>query len=141
MNQHSYQRTIRRYFEEVWNEGRLEVLDEIFDPDHVHHDPGLPPDLAPGREAFKGFVRSARAGLPDIHFHVIDVFGEGDLVAARWTAHATHTGTFLGILATGKQVAVTGIDIVRFSEGRMAEAWANWDTLGLLRQLGVVPVG
>jgi predicted ester cyclase len=60
-------------------------------------------------------------------------------VVERWTAHATHRGEFMGIPATNKQVTVAGIDIYRYADGKRVETWREWDTLGLMQQLGRVP--
>ena len=81
-----------------------------------------------------------RSAFPDLVMTVDQSFAEGDLVATRWTARGTHEGELFGIAATGKQATVTGITIDRYEDGLIAESWTNWDTLGLLQQLGAVPV-
>jgi predicted ester cyclase len=81
-----------------------------------------------------------RAAFPDLHLTVTDQFEEGDKLVSRWTATGTHKGELMGIAPTGTHVTVTGITIGRFQSGKLVESWENGDTLGLLQQLGVVPV-
>jgi steroid delta-isomerase-like uncharacterized protein len=126
----------RRIFEEIW-EGQLEVADEIFDANYVMQ--GLGVDLPPGPEGFKLFVSTYRSAFPDVHFTIEDVIAEWDRVAIRWTAHGTHEGELMGIPATGKEVVVTGVAINRVADDILVEGWTNWDGLGMLQQLGVIP--
>ena len=127
----------RRAFEEVWNEGKLVVVDELTDPNYVGHDP-VAGDIR-GREALKQFISLYRNAFPDIRMTIEDQVAEGDSVVTRWSASGTHKGELMGIAPTGKQGRVTGITIERYSGGKTVEDWTNWDALGLLQQLGVVP--
>jgi steroid delta-isomerase-like uncharacterized protein len=79
------------------------------------------------------------AAFPDTEYTVEQQVDEGDYVVTRWTARGTQSGELMGIPPTGKTVEVTGIAIDRFSDGKIAESWGNWDTMGLLQQLGAVP--
>jgi steroid delta-isomerase-like uncharacterized protein len=126
-----------RAFEEGWNNGKLEVFDEDCATDFVHHDPAQPADL--NLEAYKQYITATRASFPDLHFTVEELIAEGDTVTARWAVRATHQGEFLGIPPTGKQAAVTGISISRYVGGKAVETWTNWDALGMMQQLGVIP--
>lgn len=128
----------RRAFEEIWNQGNLDVVDEIFATDFVFHDPVSPEVRGP--KGFKQFVTIYRAAFPDIHFTIEDQIAEGDKVVARWTTLGTHQGELKGIPPTLKQVVVTGISILRITSGKIEEEWVNWDTLGMLQQLGVIPL-
>jgi steroid delta-isomerase-like uncharacterized protein len=128
---------VHRSFEEVWNQGKLVVADEIYDASFVAH--GLGVELPPGPEGFKQFVSVYRSAFPDLHFTIEDQFAEGDRVVARWTARGTHKGELMGIPATGKPVVVTGIDIYHIRSGKAVESWINWDALGMMQQLGVIP--
>lgn len=128
---------VRRYAEEVFNEGNLPVLDDIMVLDYVDH--VALHSQASGREAFKQTLGMFRRGFPDGRVTVEDVISEGEKVAWRWTIRGTHLGEFLGVPATGRQVTWTGIIIWRISGGQIAEWWASPDTLGLMQQLGVVP--
>jgi steroid delta-isomerase-like uncharacterized protein len=126
----------RRIWEEVWK-GKLDVADEILDKSFVGHSLGV--ELPPGPEGFKQFVSIFRSAFPDIHVTIEDQIAEEDKVVTRWTVRMTHKGELMGIPATGKQVVVTGISINRFVGDKSVEAWDNWDELGMMQQLGVVP--
>lgn len=132
------QAAVRRWVEEGWNQGHLALVDELYAPDYALHDPSLPQTLR-GIEPFKQFVQGYRGAIPDIRFTIEQMLAEGDTVVWRWTARGTHRGDLMGIPPTGKTATVTGITISRFANGRWAEDWLNWDTLGLLQQLGVIP--
>jgi steroid delta-isomerase-like uncharacterized protein len=128
----------RRIVEEAFNEGSLEVVDELVGPTYVNHDPSAPEDLI-GPEGTKQFIGLYRAAFPDLRITVEEQVAERDFVVTRWTATGTHTGELLGIAPTGKGATVTGLTIDRIADGKLVESWNNWDTLGLLQQLGVVP--
>ena len=128
---------LRRFFEEMFNTGDLSVADEIVAVSYVNHNPA--PGETPGREGLKTFVTDLRASFPDIHFTVEDQVAEGDKVTTRFTTTGTPQGEFAGIPATGKHVSVTAMNIHLVSGGQIQEAWFNWDALGMMQQLGVVP--
>lgn len=127
----------RRVIEESFNQGNLAVIDELVAADYVDHN--LPPGFPEGREGFKQLVAMYRAAFPDVQMTVEDVFAEGDKVAFRWTAIGTHQGELMGIPATNKQVTVTGIEIDRLVDGKIVEHWAEFDQMGMMQQLGVIP--
>ena len=127
----------RRLFEGVWNQGKLDVADEILAADYVFHAP-VPREVR-GPEGFKQFVSMYRTAFPDVQYTIEDQIAEGDKVVTRWTCTGTHTGELMGIPPTGVQVTVTGIVIGRIAGGKIVEDWGNWDALGMLQQLGVVP--
>jgi len=128
---------LRRFYEELFNQGHLSVADEIVAENYVDHNPA--PGEQPGREGLKGFVTYLRAGFPDIHFSVDDQLAEGDKVFTRWTATGAHQGEFAGVPATGKPVNVAGMSVYRVGNGQIQEGWNNWDALGMMQQLGVIP--
>jgi steroid delta-isomerase-like uncharacterized protein len=128
--------TDRRVVEEGWNQGNTAVFDELLAASYIGHDPSGP---IQGPEGFKQFYATYRTAFPDTHLAIEDQIAEGNEVTSRWTATGTHQGPLMGIPPTGKQVRVTGITITRFADGKEVEAWFNWDTLGMLQQLGVVP--
>ena len=128
----------RRYFEEMCNGRKLAVSDEIFAADHVHHDPSSP-WVGTGPQVMKQLVSAYQTGFPDAHWHVEAMYTSGDTVIARWTGSGTHQNNLTGIAPTGKSVKVPGIMIFRTANGKIAETWDVWDTLGMLQQLGVVP--
>jgi steroid delta-isomerase-like uncharacterized protein len=127
----------RRYVQEVGNEGKLDLVDEVFDR-YVSHQPDGR-TLERGPEDVKRFMGEFRQAFPDFHSTIEDQIAEGDKVVTRWTMHGTHQSEFRGIAPTGEQITVTGIGIFRFSdEGKVVESWDNFDQLGMLRQLGAV---
>jgi steroid delta-isomerase-like uncharacterized protein len=126
----------RRYYEEVWNGGNTALLDEVMAENHVNH---APPAPVLGREAFKQYVAAYRAAFPDFHLTIEDQLAEGDKVVDRWVVRGTHQGSLMGIPPTGKQATVTGMSIGRFANGKLEETWADFDLLGLMQQIGVVP--
>ena len=130
----------RRFFEEVFGKGKLAVADEIFVKDHINNGPGTPPELAPGLEGTKQLVTMYRNAFPDVHFTIDEQIAEGDKVVTRWTAHGTHQGELAGIPATGKSSTVTGINVDRIVNGKIAESWGIFDQFGMMQQLGVIPV-
>ena len=129
---------VRRLFEEVWNKGHVPVADELFAPTYTHHDSSTP-DVGRGPESEKKRVALYRNAFPDIRLTIEDLTAEGETVVARWSCHGTHKGEFNGIAPTGKQIHMTGISIARFTNGKMTEGFVNWDALGLMQQLDVVP--
>ena len=129
---------LRRAVEEIWNRGDYAAIDELIAVDYLGH-ASTPGDETHGREGYTRFYTSLREAFPDIAFAIEDQIVDGDRVVTRWTAHATHTGEFLGIPPTGRQGSVTGITIDRIANGMIVECWTNADELGLLHQLGVVP--
>jgi steroid delta-isomerase-like uncharacterized protein len=127
---------VRRLGVEPW-EGNLGVIDELVAANYVGHDPAMPESKGPA--GVKEFVSTYLAGFPDGKVTIEEQFAEGDLVASRWTGRGTHQGDLMGIPPTGKQVTVSGITISRVKNGKVVEEWSNWDTLGMLQQLGAVP--
>ena len=132
------QKTIARYFiAEAFNTGNLAPADEWIAADFVNHDPGTPA-LPTGPEGYKQLASGYRAAFPDIHLTIDDLLAEGDKVAGRWTARGTNTGSLMGMPPTGKQITVTGTSILTFAGGKVVAHHTNWDTLGMLQQLGVI---
>jgi predicted ester cyclase len=128
----------RRWFEDLFNAGNLEVADEIIAPDHVNHDPTLP-DIPPGPEGQKQVVNLYRSAFTNAHISIEEQLAEGDSVVTRGTGSGTHQGELMGVAPTGKQVRITGIIINRLSDGKIAESWTNYDALGVMRQIGAIP--
>ena len=128
----------RRLLEEAFNSGNLDVVDELLAPEFVNHDAALPEPTV-GVAAAKASIAGYRAAFPDLRLTVELQVAEGEFVTTRWTGRGTHQGDLMGMAATGKQATVTGITIDQIADGRIVESWTNWDTLGLMQQLGVVP--
>jgi steroid delta-isomerase-like uncharacterized protein len=129
---------VRRLFDELWNKGNLPVADELFAPTYAHHDPSTP-DLGKGPEGEKKRATLYRTAFHDLRLTIEDILAEGETVVARWSCRGAHKGDLSGIAPTGKQFAISGVSIARFEKGKMVEGWVNWDALGLMQQLGVVP--
>src|SRR5918999_254307 len=128
----------RRWVEGLFNEGNLDVADEILTPDFVLHAPFDPEGLR-GPEAVKQFVSAYRNAFPDGHTTIEDQIAEGDKAVNRWTATGTHQGEFQGIAPTGNRVTFTGIDLIRVADGKLTEGWVELDALGWMQQLGAIP--
>jgi steroid delta-isomerase-like uncharacterized protein len=126
----------RRIFEEVWNQKKVEQINELVATDYVHHDVQSPDQK--GIEAYKQFVDLYLSAFPDIHFNIEDEISDGDTVVIRWTVTGTHYGDLPGLPRTGRPISVTGITIARLSDGKFVESWNNWDALGMMQQLGAV---
>ena len=132
--------TAGRWFLDIITHGQLAVADEIFAANHIIHDPHAPPGGWPnGPEGMKMVASVFGGGFSDWDITLEDQIAEGDKVATRWNASARHTGPLLGIPPAGKAVRVTGVNVTRFAEGKIAESWFNFDMLSLLQQLGAIP--
>lgn len=130
---------LRRWFDEVWNQGRSEAIDELFAAEGIAH--GLSGDAeSPMRGAvdFKPFHQVFRGAFPDIEVIVEDMIAEGDKVAARCSVRGKHAGDHLGIAATNSPVSFDGIAIVRIVDGKIVEAWNNFDFLKMNKQVGLL---
>lgn len=129
---------VRRVVEEIGNNGRMALLDELVLPGFVrHHERNRDADLH-GADAFGGWVLAARAALPDLKLSIERILAENDKVMVHLRGTGTHRGTLKGVAATGIPLAFTATAIVRIAGGRLAEAWVIADTLGILQQLGAV---
>lgn len=130
---------VRRWFEEVWNKGRAEAIEEIFDENGIAH--GLSDDPAnpiKGPRDYRPFYEAFRQAFPNIAIVIDDMVAEGDKVAARCSVYGQHEGEFLGKAATKAPIALTGIAIVRIEKGKIVEAWNNFDFMTLHRQVGLL---
>jgi len=128
---------VRRLLEEPW-EGDLRVVDELVDRKYVGYDPAIPEPLR-GPDGFKENISTYRAAYSDARITVDDQIAEGDKVATRWTGRGKHDGDLMGVAPTGKQVKVSGLTLSRLANGKVIEEYTNWDTFGMMQQLGVVP--
>ncbi len=129
---------VRRLFTELWNNGNLSVADEVFTPNYAHYDPSTP-DFGHGPDSEKKRTALYRTAFPDLHLTIEDVIAEGETVMTRWSCRGTHKGDLNGIAPTGKHITISGVTVARFSNGKIVEGYVNWDALGLMQQLGVVP--
>ena len=127
---------VRRVLEEIWEDPG--VADELVSSDYVGHDPARP-DPIRGPQGVKDNARDYRNAFEGARIIVKDQIAEGDVVASRWEGRGRHTGELMGIAPTGKDVVVEGINFSRIKDGRVVEEWSNWDTLGMLQQIGAIP--
>ncbi len=131
------EQVVRRFYEAAFSQGNPDAVAELVAPDFVDHNPF--PGQAPDRDGLKQFIKTFHGPLPDLKVQVDDMISQGDKVVTRWTARATHQGTFLQIPSTGKQVTLTGIDIMRIADGKIVEHWGHQDQLGFVKEIGVLP--
>jgi steroid delta-isomerase-like uncharacterized protein len=124
----------KRWYHEVWNEGRNETIHELLAPDAVLS--GTDRVEIRGPVEFEKFAERIRSAFSGMQIMVDDIFGYDDQVAVRWHATMSHTGEMLGISATGKPVTITGTSIVRIRDGKIVAGWDNWDRLAMLEQIG-----
>jgi len=125
----------RRFYEECWNQGKVDRLDQYIAKDCRYHDPVFP-SLAPGIDNLKRHINMCRIAFPDLRFSLVDMIAERDEVVVHWTAHGTHEGPFLGIAPTRKIATVGGTSIYRLKNEKIMEQFADWNLLTLLEQLG-----
>lgn len=127
-----------RFHMDIFQEGRLEVADEILASDFQWHGGMAPPEAGP--EGVKQVATAIIGAFPDRRITHHDAIAEGDKVLIRWSMTGTHEGDLMGIPQTGNSITVTGFDYFRIEGGRIAEMWQEADQLGMMQQLGVIPV-
>jgi len=128
---------VRRFYDEVLNKKNLAAIDQISAANYVDH--SAPPGVPPGLAGEKAWFAMLHAAFPDGRTTIEDIVADGDKVVVRGVMTGTHKGEFLGVPATGKKVEIRGIDMIRIQNGKSVEHWGQWDTMGLMQQLGVVP--
>jgi steroid delta-isomerase-like uncharacterized protein len=128
---------VRDYIDELFNKGNFSLIDELLASNYLEHVAGT--QEIHGLEAMEQAVTTYRSAFPDITVAIEDQIAEGDRVASRWTLRGTHQGELAGIPPTGKQVTMTGMEMNRVVNGKVVETWSEFDALGMMQQLGVVP--
>lgn len=129
---------VQRLYQEVWNKRKLEVIKEIISPSHALQAPNIFGSSI-GPDAYKRNVLLFLAGYPDLRWTIEDTIAEEDKVVACWTISGTHKGDYMGIPATNKRVSVDGMTVHHIANGKIMDSTSNWDALGMMQQLGVVP--
>jgi steroid delta-isomerase-like uncharacterized protein len=127
----------KRLLEEPWK-GNFDVIEETVADNYVGFDASQPEPIR-GRDGVRANFQQYIDAFSDARITVDEQFGEGDRVATRWTGRGTHSGEIAGIAATGKEVTVSGLTFSRFEGDKIVEEWTNWDTLGMLAQIGAIP--
>jgi len=130
------QQLIRNYFNEVWNKGNLDLLDELLNPNYLNHSSSIP-DSPPGPGGLKPIVSAMRIAFPDLHYTIQDLIVTDDRVVARVKMTGTHTGDFFGIPPTNKKISVNQINIEYIENGRISEHWRITDENTMMNQLGL----
>ncbi|WP_440764190.1 ester cyclase [Natronorubrum sp. DTA7] len=134
---------VRQYYEEAFNEGRIELLDELIAENVVNHDPvsdeTLTPEEARGFEGFVRHVEAAREAFPDATVTIEELIAEDDKVFVRFTFDGTNEGPFAGFEPTGKRVKGSNMILMRLEDGTIVERWEESDNLDFLQQLDVLP--
>ena len=129
---------VRRWIEEGWNKHNLAVIDQLYAPNFVQHEPE--PQTVNSSEALKQYVGAYLTAFPDLHLSIEDLLADGDKVVWRFNSTGHQNGPFMGMPPSGRTGNITGIVIFRLENSRIAEAWVNIDVLGLLQQTGVIPM-
>jgi predicted ester cyclase len=129
----------RRLLEEAFGQGKVEVIDEVLDPDFVCWDPNSESGEIRGADTIKGEIEYFHSAVPDLTYTVEDQVVEGDKVVSRWKASGTHQGEFFGVPGSGRRIEMSGIQIDRFDEsGKLIEEWPEYDLLGAMKQMGAI---
>ena len=128
---------IREMMDEVWQNQKIDSVDQYYSEQYVNHN--APPDLPPGLEGLKAFAGILASSFTESSITIEDQISEGDIVVTRWSSTSKHTGDFMGVPASGNQIELTGIDVLRISEGKIVEGWGQADMLGLMQQIGAIP--
>jgi steroid delta-isomerase-like uncharacterized protein len=132
------QAIVRRFMNELYEKGNMDVAYEIVAEDHIFHVPAGA-DYKSGRDGVRNRAAMFREAFPDLDFVYGETFAAGDLVASSWTFTGTHKGEFLGVASTGKRIAIEGLSMSRVRDGKIVESWGYWDTGQLYKQLGTRP--
>jgi steroid delta-isomerase-like uncharacterized protein len=140
MSEEENKALVRREIEELFNHtGSLDVVEEVYAPDFIGHDPTMP-EAINGIEGARQFAAGMRSAFPDLTCTIEDQIAEGDKVVSRWSASGTHhVETEEMGPATGNRMEITGISIEQISEGKVVESWDNYDAMGMMQQLGFIP--
>jgi steroid delta-isomerase-like uncharacterized protein len=131
-------KALARRWADIFNQGNLDLVEEIYAPGFVNHDPAMPEDVR-GLEGAREFYGMYQSAFPDTEITIEDQVAEGDKVVTRWTARGTHQGDLMGVPPSGNRVEVAGITISRIEGGKVAEEWNNYDALGMMQAIGAVP--
>lgn len=127
---------LRAWYEQVWNQGHEEAIDELLAEDaQAHGLRDVEGNTARGPARFKHVFQTFRTAFPDLHITLDEVISQRDICAVRCTVRGTHLGDSLGIPATGKRVEFTGMNFARIADGKIVEGWNNFDFATMQAQL------
>ena len=143
MSSEDHKALVRRYLDEVWSQGKPGAIDDILAPNYqlrvLQGTTGHADRVTQGTQRLKQSIAMYHRAFSDLQIVPQTVVAEGDRVVVEWIAHATHSGPFRDIPATGKQLSYAGINIYRIESGKIAEELYLGDRLGLWQQLGLIP--
>lgn len=122
--------------ESLWNDGDLDVIDDLYADNFVGHDPQNPMQ---GKDDVRSWYNEVKTSAPDVHLNLHETIASGDVLASRWTVSGTDTGGYRGVPPTNKTWLITGLTMSKFHDGKIVESWAVSDNLGLMQQMGLVP--
>jgi steroid delta-isomerase-like uncharacterized protein len=136
MSEEESNKAIMRRFWDLWEQGDVNLLDELLAPEYTNHTLATP-DLPPGPEGVIEVVSMFRSAMPDLEVVIEDMIAEGDKVATRYALEGTHKGHLFGVAPTGRHLSIKSMTVERLSEGKIVEHWRVTDELDMMRQLGV----
>jgi predicted ester cyclase len=130
---------VQRLFEELWNQGKMDLVDQIIHQSYNHTDPAIPPTRASGPGLVSHQVLTYRSTFPDLHFSIEEMLAEGDKVVASFTAKGTHSGgtNWLGIVSTGIKAEAKGVSVNHIVDSKIMGSQLYWYPMGLLQQLSL----
>lgn len=134
MSVETQRKVIRRYFDEVWNAGNLDVLDDLLTEDYVNHSPGFPNPIA-GPAGLKPIVAHMRTGLADLRYEILECVMEADMAAVFVRFTGRHVADLFGMSPTGRRIDVRQMQFERFRGGRICAHWRITDEGTMMRQL------
>jgi steroid delta-isomerase-like uncharacterized protein len=129
---------VQNFVKEVWNKGNFDATETYWAANYIDHNPAVP-NQAAGAVGARQVFMAFKSAFPDLNFTIEEMLVEGDKIVWRWTATGTNTGSMMGMPPTGKKATITGAEIYRIAGGKILERWGNFDQLGLMQQLGVIP--
>lgn len=129
----------RRWIEDGWNKHNVNIIDDLYTPDVVQYDPATP-GIVDSAEALKQYISRLLTAFPDIQITLDDLVAEGDKVFLRFTARGTHLGLFMDVPPSGRSATVAGMLLFHFKNSKIDTVWVNFDALGMLQQMGVIPM-
>ncbi len=128
---------VRKFFEVGPSKGDLAAADALLTPDFAVHTPF--PEMGPSIQSINTIITTCRDAFHGLSVTILDMIADGDKVTVRFVAHGDHKGTFMGLPPTGKRIALSGIEIFRIKDGKIAELWGEANLMGLMQQLGILP--
>lgn len=137
MTEEKNKQIIETYFNEVWNKGRVDLLDELLADNYINHTPSTP-NPPKGAKGLKPIVEAIRKGFPDLHYEIKDIISTREKVIARVVMTGTQSDTLFGVPPTGKKIQVNQINIEVIANGKIAEHWRVTDELIMMKQLGII---